>query len=101
MRDTAESIRPAASEDECEALLDAAVAPLPVVREYQDEIERERRIPLPLVEQLLAAGLYRMVIPKALGGLQVDVLTYLRAAEGMAEADGSVGWNLANNAIGQ
>src|SRR5919198_3451742 len=83
------------------ALLDTAATLRPVVRGYQDEIERERRIPMPLVEQLRAAGLYRMVVPEALGGLQVDLLTFLRAVEMIAEADGSAGWNLANNAIGQ
>ena len=42
-----------------------------------------------------------MVVPRELGGLQVDLLTFLRAAEMLAEADGSVGWNIGNNAIGQ
>ncbi len=48
-----------------------------------------------------AAGFYRMVIPRALGGLQVDPLTYLRVVELLAEGAGSVGWNIANNSIGQ
>ena len=83
------------------ALLESAVDLHPVVRGSQDEIERERRIPIALVDELRAAGLYRMVIPRELGGLEVDVLTFLRAAELMAEADGSVGWNIGNNAVGQ
>jgi alkylation response protein AidB-like acyl-CoA dehydrogenase len=33
--------------------------------------------------------------------LQVDPLTYLRVVEVLAEAAGSVGWNVANNSIGQ
>src|SRR5690348_4710397 len=48
-----------------------------------------------------AAGFYRMVIPRALGGLEADPLTYLRVVELLAEGAGSVGWNLANNSIGQ
>jgi alkylation response protein AidB-like acyl-CoA dehydrogenase len=79
----------------------AAAALQPVLRSYQQEIEREQRLPQALVEQLRAAGFYRMVIPNALGGLQVDPLTYLRVVELMAEGAGSVGWNLANNSIGQ
>ena len=82
-------------------VLNAATRLLPAVRGYQEEIERELRIPTPLVQQLKAAGLYRMVIPTALGGLQADAMTFLRAAEIMAEADGSVGWNIGNNAVGQ
>ena len=42
-----------------------------------------------------------MVIPRSLGGLQADPLTYLRVVELLAEGAGSVGWNLANNSIGQ
>ncbi len=73
----------------------------PVLRRYHEEIEREQRLPPALVEQLHAAGFYRMVIPRALGGLQVDPLTYLRVVELLAEGAGSVGWNIANNSIGQ
>ena len=38
-----------------------------------------------------------MMIPRALGGRQVDLMTFLRVAELMAEGDASVGWNLTNN----
>ena len=79
----------------------AAAALRPVLRTYHEEIEREQRLPPALVEQLHAAGFYRMVIPRSLGGLQVDPLTYLRVVELLAEGAGSVGWNLANNSIGQ
>ena len=86
---------------DAQPLVQAAAAMRPMLREYHEEIEREQRLPKPLFEQLHAAGFYRMVIPRALGGLQVDPLTYLRVVELLAESVGSVGWNLANNSIGQ
>jgi indole-3-acetate monooxygenase len=86
---------------EAQPLVKAAAALQPALRDYHDEIEREQRLPKALVEQLRAAGFYKMVIPRALGGLQVDPLTYLRVVELLAEGAGSVGWNLANNSIGQ
>src|SRR5580704_10497327 len=79
----------------------AAAALRPALRSYREEIEREQRLPQALVEQLRAAGCYRLVIPRALGGLQADPLTYLRVVELLAEGAGSVGWNIANNSIGQ
>ena len=82
-------------------LVRAAAAMQPVIREYREEIEREQRIAKPLVAQLRAAGFYRMVIPRSLGGLQVDPLTFLRVVELLAEGAGSVGWNVCNNSIGQ
>jgi alkylation response protein AidB-like acyl-CoA dehydrogenase len=86
---------------DAEPPVQAAAALRPALRRYREEIEREQRLPRALVEQLREAGLYRMVIPRELGGLQADPLTYLRAVEFLAEGCGSVGWNLANNGIGQ
>jgi indole-3-acetate monooxygenase len=71
------------------------------LRRYKDQLEQEQRLPAPLVEQLRAAGFYRMIIPRSLGGLQADPLTYTRVVELLSEGCGSVGWNLANNSIGQ
>lgn len=86
---------------DAQPLVRAAAAMQPVIRAYRDEIEREQRLPKALVAQMREAGFYRMVIPRSLGGLQVDPLTYLRVAELLAEAAGSVGWNIANNGVGQ
>src|SRR5689334_20561569 len=86
---------------DAQPLVQAALALRPEIRRYHEQIEREQRIAPPLVEQFRAAGLYRMIIPRSLGGLQVDPLTYLRVVEVLAESAGSVGWNLANNSIGQ
>ncbi len=82
-------------------LVEAAVALRPTLRQYHDEIEREQRMPPALVGQLREAGFYKMVIPRSLGGLQVDTLTYLRVVETLAEGVGSVGWNLGNGGVGQ
>jgi indole-3-acetate monooxygenase len=78
-----------------------AAALRPMLRRCHDEIEHEQRLPRALVEALRAAGFYRMVIPGALGGLGADPLTYLRVVELLAEGAGSVGWNIANNGVGQ
>ena len=86
---------------DAEPLVRAAAALRPAIRRWHEEIEREQRLPPPLVAELRAAGCYRMVIPRSLGGLEVDPLTYLRVVERLAEGAGSVGWNLANNSIGQ
>jgi indole-3-acetate monooxygenase len=86
---------------DAQPLVQAAAALQPVLRRYHEEIEREQRMPPALVEQLREAGFYKMVIPRALGGLEVDPLTYLRVVELLAEGVGSVGWNLGNGGVGQ
>jgi alkylation response protein AidB-like acyl-CoA dehydrogenase len=80
-------------------VLDSAAALFDTVREFQDETERERCIPRPLVDQLREAGLHRMLLPRSLGGEELDLPTCFRVVELMAEADGSVGWNLMNNSV--
>jgi indole-3-acetate monooxygenase len=86
---------------EAQPLVQAALALKPALRQYQEEIEREQRMPPALVGQLRDAGFYKMVIPRTLGGLQVDTLTYLRVVEVLAEGVGAVGWNLGNGGVGQ
>jgi len=82
-------------------VVQAAKAIEPTLRRYKEEIEREQRLPPALVEEMREAGFYRLLIPRAYGGLESDPLTFLRVGELLAEGCGSVGWNIANNSIGQ
>jgi len=86
---------------DAEPAVRAAAALRSVIRGYHDEIEREQRLPKALVERFHAAGFYNLVIPRELGGLQADPLTYVRVVELLAEGAGAAGWNLANNSICQ
>jgi alkylation response protein AidB-like acyl-CoA dehydrogenase len=99
--DTIEESTRLPADIDAQPVVQAAAAMRPMLRDYQEEIEREQRLPRALFEQLRDAGFYRMVIPRTLGGLQVDPLTYTRVVELLAEGVGSVGWNIANNSIGQ
>ena len=76
-----------------------AAALFDLVRSLQDETERGQRMPRTLVGQLDEAGLHRMLLPRSMGGLELDLATCFRTVELVAEADGSVGWNLMNNAV--
>ncbi len=64
----------------------------PRIRELAPRIERERRLPQELVDDLVAAGLMHLLIPKSYGGHEVDPVTAARAVEEVALADGSAGW---------
>ena len=86
---------------EAQTVVQAAATLRPVLRRYEEEIEREQHLPKAVVAHLLASGAYQMLIPRALGGLQVDPLTYLRVVELLAEGAGSAGWNIANNGVHQ
>src|SRR5262245_34781266 len=98
MRQIAEEQRLPADVD-AQPPVQAAAALRSVIRSYREELEREQRLPKALVEQFHAAGFYNLVLPRELGGLQADPLTYVRVVELLAEAAGSAGWNVANNSI--
>lgn len=82
----------AADQDIRTALLDAARALGPMIRSAADQIEQERQLPQPLVNSLAEAGLFKMLVPRALGGGEVNPETCMRVIEEVARADGSAGW---------
>jgi alkylation response protein AidB-like acyl-CoA dehydrogenase len=45
-----------------------------------------------LLEELIAAGCFRMSIPRSHAGLEIDLPTTLIALEMLGRADGSVAW---------
>jgi alkylation response protein AidB-like acyl-CoA dehydrogenase len=57
-------------------------------------IEKTRRIPEPLLSELHDARLFRMLLPRSVGGDEVDPCSYVRAVEAASACDGSVGWCL-------
>jgi alkylation response protein AidB-like acyl-CoA dehydrogenase len=64
----------------------------PTITAAADETERIRRIPEPLLDELHAARLFRMLYPRSVGGDEVEPATYIDAVGELARADGSVGW---------
>jgi alkylation response protein AidB-like acyl-CoA dehydrogenase len=63
-----------------------------LAREHADYGEQARQLHPAVVEALGAAGLFSMLVPRELGGLEVDVLTMVRAIEAVARGDGAAGW---------
>jgi alkylation response protein AidB-like acyl-CoA dehydrogenase len=56
-------------------LIEAARNIAPVIREHNEETERERRLSRPVLDALYETGLLRMFTPRSLGGLEVDPIT--------------------------
>lgn len=75
-------------------LIEAAKALAPQIEACREESERERSLPKSLVRSMAEAGLFRVWVPKSLGGLETDVETFLRVIEEVSKADGAAGWNV-------
>jgi indole-3-acetate monooxygenase len=56
------------------------------------EIERNRTLPVDLVAELAAAGVFRLWVPADLGGAEAPVADGLATIEELAYHDGSTGW---------
>jgi indole-3-acetate monooxygenase len=81
-----------------ETILERARALAPQIEASAAEIERERRLPAWLVDAMTGAGLFRMLVPRSLGGCELDLATFARVIEEVAKADGSTAWCLSQNA---
>jgi indole-3-acetate monooxygenase len=77
-------------------LMEAARRIAPVIREHNQEAERERRLSPPVLAALHEAGLLRMCTPRSLGGLEADPLTRALVIEEISAHDTAAGWSLAN-----
>lgn len=72
--------------------LATAQALLPRIRELALETETTGRVPQSLVDRLIEAGLFHLLLPRSLGGSEVNPITAARVVETIASADGSTGW---------
>jgi alkylation response protein AidB-like acyl-CoA dehydrogenase len=82
------------SDTSAASLVAAAQGLAPAIRAARDDIERGRRLPSALLQAMHDAQLFRLFIPRAFGGLEVDPVTSMRVVEIVAAADGAAGWTL-------
>jgi hypothetical protein len=73
-------------------LFAAARALRPQVRACADQIEYDRRLPQSLVDAIAADGLFKMLVPKTLGGSDVSPETFVRVIAEVAREDAITAW---------
>jgi alkylation response protein AidB-like acyl-CoA dehydrogenase len=70
-----------------------------LIRESADQIEITRELPKPLFHALADAGMFHLAVPKAVGGIELDLPTYTLVIEEIGKADASTGWCVNQGAI--
>jgi alkylation response protein AidB-like acyl-CoA dehydrogenase len=58
-------------------IVSAASALAPRIEAAANQIEQDRAMPRDLLDAMLDAGLFRMMLPHSLGGLELDMPTYV------------------------
>jgi alkylation response protein AidB-like acyl-CoA dehydrogenase len=75
-----------------EGILAAARDVGSIIAKHADTTERDRRLAPPVIDALRTAGLFRLFTPRALGGLEIDPVTFARIVEEVATFDSAAGW---------
>jgi|TARA_B100000315_G_scaffold222469_1_gene226550 alkylation response protein AidB-like acyl-CoA dehydrogenase len=75
-------------------LLEAAKSISKQIHERSDEIEKARRVPADISDQMAKAGLYRMGLPRSLGGFESPPELSSRVFEILAQGDASCAWTV-------
>jgi indole-3-acetate monooxygenase len=66
----------------------------PIIAVEAAEIERRRELPKSLHEALIDGGLFKLLLPRSLGGAELPPLIFVQVIEEIAKADASTAWCL-------
>ena len=67
--------------------------------EAADRMDEEHRLPPELAADMADEGLFRLLVPRSLGGEGLDFLDYLGIVDVFARADGSTAWCVNQNNV--
>jgi 3-hydroxy-9,10-secoandrosta-1,3,5(10)-triene-9,17-dione monooxygenase len=73
-------------------LVEAVRAMVPKLRAGQAESDQLARVPEAIADEFQAMGVYSMMLPKALGGLQTSISTYMDVVTEIGRGNGGAAW---------
>jgi alkylation response protein AidB-like acyl-CoA dehydrogenase len=71
----------------------------PLIREAGSAIESGSALPAALALSLKEQGMFRLLLPRSLGGAELELADYLDVIHVISEADGSTGWCVSQGAV--
>ncbi len=84
------------SPSDISGLLEAIRQIAPRIHQRRDEFDRLRRLPDGIFDALADAGLFRLWLPRAVGGPELSPFEFMSVIEAVSALDGSVGWVIGN-----
>jgi alkylation response protein AidB-like acyl-CoA dehydrogenase len=70
----------------------------PILEAAAPRIEQAKSVPPEALEALHNASMFRMMLPKSVGGAELDLATFAQVVATIAEGDASVAWCVAQSA---
>ena len=89
----------AVAQDTLGSYLAAARELAPRVAAAADRADRERELPPEIAHEIADRGFFRLLVPRSLGGAEIDYIDYLGIIRTFAEADGSTAWCINQNNV--
>ena len=82
-----------------EHYLEAAREIAAKISAHTDRMDAEKQIPPEIADEIKAKGLFRLLVPRSLGGAELEHPDFLKIVEVFAEADGSTAWCVNQNNV--
>jgi alkylation response protein AidB-like acyl-CoA dehydrogenase len=64
----------------------------PLLAAAAPRIDAARELPPDVLDAMHAAGMFRLLVPRSIGGAELDPATYIQCVEAIASGDASVAW---------
>lgn len=64
----------------------------PLLESAAPRIDAARELPPDVLDAMHAAGMFRLLVPRSIGGAELDPATYIQCVEAIAGGDASVAW---------
>ena len=81
-------------EVDCQELLAKVAAIAPIIERHRDAAESSGDLSADVVDALKASGLVNLLLPRSLGGLEVDPVTCANVVHALSRHDSCAGWFL-------
>jgi alkylation response protein AidB-like acyl-CoA dehydrogenase len=95
MSPNARAVRTGAGTQPDRDVIARATALVPLIREHAQKSSEERRVVPEVVEALDEAGLFQLLVPRRLGGLETNLRTMMECVAEVGRGDGSTAWSVA------
>ncbi|HEY0425482.1 MAG TPA: acyl-CoA dehydrogenase family protein [Rhodopila sp.] len=92
MNDIAGASLTASLDDAGVAAIARARTLIPLLRSAADRIDEKNELPADVLDAMFDAGMFKLLLPRAIGGLELKPTDFIQCVEAIAEGDASAAW---------